>query len=43
MQSENLVFASVASEVKVKPPHFIESGPEINTESYLKNVNEVLL
>ena len=36
MQSENLVFASVAKKGKMKPPNFIESGSEINTESYLK-------
>ena len=47
MQSKNpasvMVFAAVASDGNVMPPHFIEAGLEINTAEYLKILDEVLL
>ena len=47
MQSKNpasvMVFAAVASDGKVMPPHFVEAGLKINTSEYLKILNDVLL
>ena len=47
MQSKNLasvmVFAAVASDGNVMPPHFIESGVKINTADYLKILKNVLM
>lgn len=47
MQSKNpvsvMVFAAVASDGMVMPPHFIEAGLKINTAEYLKILNDVLL
>ena len=47
MQSKNpasvMIFADVASDGKVMPPHFIEAGLKINTTEYLKILNDVLL
>ena len=31
-----MVFASVTSDGKITPPHFIEAGLKINTEEYTK-------
>ena len=45
MQSKNpasvMVFAVVASDGKVMPPHFIEAGLKINTAEYLKILKDV--
>ncbi|KAF2352619.1 hypothetical protein FHG87_016621 [Trinorchestia longiramus] len=47
MQSKNpasvMVFAAVASDGKVMPPHFIEAGLKINTAEYLKILKDVLM
>lgn len=47
MQSKNpasvMVFAAVASDGKVMPPHFIEAGLKINAEEYLKILKDVLM
>ena len=45
MQSKNpatvMVFAAVASDSKVMPPHFIEAGLKINTAKCLKILKDV--
>ena len=38
-----MVFAAVASDGKVMPPHFIEAGLKINTAEYLKVLKDVLM
>ena len=47
MQSKNpasvMVFAAVASDGKIMPPHFIEACLEINTAEYLKILKDVLM
>ena len=47
MQSKNpasvMVFAAVASDGNVMPPHFIEAGVKINTADYLKILKDVLM
>ena len=47
MQSKNpasvMVFAAVASDGNVMPPHFIEAGVKINTAEYLKILKDVLM
>ena len=47
MQSKNpasvMVFAAVASDGKVMPPHFIEAGLKINAAEYLKILKDVLM
>ena len=47
MQSKNpasvMVFAAVASDGKVMPPHFIDAGLKINTAEYLKILKDVLM
>ena len=47
MQSKNpasvIVFAAVASDGKVMPPHFIEAGLKINIAGYLKILKDVLM
>ena len=47
MQSKNpasvMIFAAVASDGKVIPPHFIEEGLRINTAEYLKILKDVLM
>ena len=47
MQSKNpasvMVFAAVASDGRVMPPHFIEAGLKINMAEYLNILNDVLL
>ena len=47
MQSKNpasvMVFAAVASDGKMVPPHFIEAGLKINTAEYLKILKDVLM
>ena len=47
MQSKNpasvMVFAAVASDGKVMPPHFIEVGLKINTTEFLKILKDVLM
>ena len=47
MQSKNpasvMVFAAVASDGRVMPPHFIEAGLKINMAEYLNVLNDVLL
>ena len=47
MQSKNpasvMVFAAVASDGKVMPPHFIKAGLKINTAEYLKILKDVLM
>lgn len=47
MQSKNpasvMVFAAVASDGNVMPPHFIEAGLKINTAEYLKILKDVLM
>jgi len=47
MHSKNpasaMVFAAVASDGKVMPPHFIQAGLKINTAEYLKILRDVLL
>ena len=47
MQSKNpasvMVFAAVASDGKVMPPHFIEAGLKINTAEYLKILKDFLI
>ena len=47
MQSKNpasvMVFAAVASDGKVMPPHFSEAGLKINTAEYLKILKDVLI
>ena len=46
MQSKNpasvMVFAAVASDGRVMPPHFIEAGLKINTAKYLNILNDAL-
>ena len=47
MQSKNpasvRVFAAVASDGRVMPPHFIKAGLKINTAKYLNILDDVLL
>ena len=47
MQSKNpasvIVFAAVASDGKVMPPHFTEAGLKINTAEHLKILKDVLM
>ena len=47
IQSKNpasvMVFAAVASDGKVMPPHFIEAGLKINTAENLKILKDVLM
>ena len=38
-----MAFAAVASDGKVMPPHFIETGLKINTAEYLKILKDVLM
>ena len=38
-----MVFAAMSSDGKVTPPHFFETRLKINTEKYLKILNDVLL
>ena len=38
-----MVFAAIASDGKVMPPHFIEAGLKINTAEYLKILKNDLM